>query len=71
MSGNQYQNEQFRKAARAAGVKGKRWNGDTAIDDCSEAMHNRFMRVERSDMNFKELVDWAKDWWRDHRGSYS
>ena len=36
-----FENETFRKAARDAGIKGKDWRGNDALDDFSTYYHNQ------------------------------
>lgn len=62
--GNQYENEEFRNAARKAGVRGKNWENIEALDLCSEDFHNVFSRPERSAMSFHEMEAWAQGWWQ-------
>lgn len=72
MSSNQYENKQFRKAARFAGVGGSKWNTDEAINDCSTEFHNKMSnRYERRAMTFDEMVDWARDWWNGNWHKYN
>lgn len=69
--GNQYENQEFRNAARAAGVRGKDWAGNSALKDCSTAFHNRFSRGERAGMNYHEMLSWASDWWSQNSFKYT
>jgi len=68
---NEYENREFKNAAREAGVRGRDWNGKEAINDCSEKFHNKFDRDERDSMSFQEMVEWAEDWWQENGHKYS
>jgi hypothetical protein len=69
--GNQYENDEFRNAVRAAGVRGKDWNDQKATKACSEAFHNSFSKSERDSMSYSEMVNWASDWWSINSHRYS
>jgi len=68
--GNEYENQEFRNAAFAAGVSGRDWTGKEAIKHCSKAFHYKFSRFERQTMSFEEMVEWAADWWADNSHKY-
>ena len=63
---NEFENTEFRKAARAAGVSGRYQGGDEAIRVCSRDFHERISRREREDMSYGEMVSWAQDWWQEN-----
>lgn len=69
--GNHYENAKFDSAARAAGVCGRDWEGNEALDDCSEEFHNSFEGYEREAMSFEEIREWAHDWWQENGHKYS
>jgi len=69
--GNRYENKEFDNAAREAGVQGRDWDNNEALDDCSEKFHNTFEKWEHDAMSFQEMVEWAKDWWLDNSHKYS
>jgi len=69
--GNQYENAEFRSAAKSAGVCGKDWNNEESLDHCSEAFHNELQHDERDSMSFSEMVSWASDWWSMNSHKYS
>jgi hypothetical protein len=69
--GNQYENMEFRSAMQSASVYGSDWQGNDALDDCSEAFHNEIDRDQRAGMGFDEMRDWASDWWSMNSQKYS
>lgn len=67
--GNRFENREFDNAAKAAGVRGRDWQSESALD--SEAFHNTFERYERSAMSFQSMKEWAEGWWQQNRHKYS
>ena len=68
---NQHENKEFREACKSVGVRGKDWQGNKALQDCSKAFHNAFQGYERSNMSYSEISNWVRDWWslNDHKYS--
>lgn len=62
---NEYENQEFRDAAQAAGVY-----GEAALAACGRQFHFDFETYERSAMSYQQIKEWAEDWWRDNSWKY-
>ena len=66
-----YENETFRKAARDAGIRGKDWRGNDALDDFSTYYHNQWDKWEREQDGYDGVYRKARDWWSSNSSKYS
>jgi hypothetical protein len=66
-----FENETFRKAATNAGVKGKDWKGNDAIEDFSEYYHNNWDKWERETDGYEGIKKKAESWWSNNKHKYS
>ncbi len=66
-----YENETFRKAARDAGISGKNWRGDDALDDFSHYYHDNWSNWDRERDGYDGIYQKAHDWWSDNGHKYS
>ena len=66
-----YENDTFRKAARAVGIKGNDWQGNDALNDFSTYYHNNWKKGERETDGYNGIYSKAQDWWANNRQKYS
>lgn len=67
---NQEENEIARNAARDAGIRGKNWQGDSAMKCFMRDFHN-LPRYQRQDMGYWGIKSYAEQWWSENRSQFS
>jgi len=66
-----YENRTFKKAAEDAGIKGRDWRGNKAINDFSTYYHNTWRKWEREKDGYKGVLKKARRWWSQNKRRYS
>ena len=67
---NQEENRIARDAAREAGIRGRDWNNNRAIDLFMNEFHT-LPRYERQSMGYSGIYQYARDWWSMNSGKFS
>lgn len=66
-----WENQVFRKAAQSAGITGKDWQGEKAIQAFSRYLHSVYEKWERENLGFHGIREIAVDWWEENRSKYA
>lgn len=66
---NQEENQIARDAARSAGIRGRDYNGESAMSQFMRDFHN-IPRYQRIDMGYYGIQTYAQQWWAENRSRF-